>query len=59
MLLTNTSNIRDVIAFPKTQSAACILTDAPSNISNEQMLELGIKILDEDNNGRSFKMGKH
>ena len=48
MLLTNTSNIRDVIAFPKTQSAACILTDAPSNISNEQMLELGIKILDED-----------
>ena len=48
MLLTNTSNIRDVIAFPKTQSAACILTDAPSNISNEQMLELGIKILDEN-----------
>ena len=48
MLLTNTSNIRDVIAFPKTQSAACILTDAPSNISNEQMLELGIKIFDED-----------
>ena len=48
MLLTNTSNIRDVIAFPKTQSASCILTDAPSNISNEQMLELGIKILDED-----------
>ena len=48
MLLTNTSNIRDVIAFPKTQSAACILTDAPSNISNEQILELGIKILDED-----------
>ena len=48
MLLTNTSNIRDVIAFPKTQSAACILTDAPSNISNEQMLELGIKTLDEE-----------
>jgi len=48
MLLTNTSNIRDVIAFPKTQSAACILTDAPSNISNEQILELGIKLFDED-----------
>jgi len=48
MLLTNTTNIRDVIAFPKTQSAACILTDAPSNISNEQILELGIKLFDED-----------
>ena len=48
MLLTNTSNIRDVIAFPKTQSAACILTDAPSNISNEQILELGIQLFDED-----------
>ena len=48
MMLLKTESIRDVIAFPKTQSAACILTDAPSNISNEQMLELGIKILDED-----------
>ena len=45
MLLTNTSNIRDVIAFPKTQSASCLMTDAPSSVSNEQLSELGIKTI--------------
>ena len=34
MLVTDTSNIRDVIAFPKTQSASCLLTDAPSKVDN-------------------------
>ena len=43
MLLTGTQNIRDVIAFPKTQSATCLLTDAPGNVSNEQLDELHIE----------------
>lgn len=44
MLLTNTDNIRDVIAFPKTQTASCLMTQAPSNVSPEQLNELNIKI---------------
>lgn len=43
MLMTKTDSIREVIAFPKTQSAACPLTNAPSAVSNEQMQELGLK----------------
>ena len=43
MLLTNTTNIRDVIAFPKTQSASCLLTDAPGIVSDDQLDELNIK----------------
>ena len=43
MLLAKTDNIRDVIAFPKTQSAYCLMTDAPSNISNDELRELAIK----------------
>ena len=43
MLLSNTTNIRDVIAFPKTQSASCLLTDAPSLVSDDQLDELNIK----------------
>jgi|TARA_B100000482_G_C12389716_1_gene212507 aspartyl-tRNA synthetase len=43
MLLSDTTNIRDVIAFPKTQSASCLLTDAPSVVSNNQLDELNIK----------------
>ena len=42
MLVTDTTNIRDVIAFPKTQSAACLLTDAPSKVDKEQLEELKI-----------------
>ena len=42
MLVTDTTNIRDVIAFPKTQSAACLLTDAPSKVEKEQLDELKI-----------------
>ncbi|HEY8363434.1 MAG TPA: aspartate--tRNA ligase [Tissierellaceae bacterium] len=44
MLLTNTSNIRDVIAFPKTQSATCLMTDAPSFVSEKQLKEVHIKL---------------
>ena len=43
MLVTNTNNIRDVIAFPKTQSAACLLTDAPSIVEKAQLDELKIE----------------
>ena len=42
MLVTDTTNIRDVIAFPKTQSAACLLTDAPSKVDKDQLDELKI-----------------
>lgn len=44
MLLTNSSNIRDVIAFPKTQSATCLLTDAPGKIGEEQLKEVHLKL---------------
>lgn len=44
MLLSNTSNIRDVIAFPKTQSATCLLTDAPTNVSEKQLEEIHINV---------------
>lgn len=44
MLLTNTDNIRDVIAFPKTASASCLMSEAPSVVDLSQLEELGIKI---------------
>ena len=43
MLLTQTENIRDVIAFPKTQSASCLLTDAPNIVDESQLNELHIR----------------
>lgn len=48
MLLTKTQNIRDVIAFPKTQSATCLMTQAPTSVSGEQLQELGISLLSSD-----------
>lgn len=45
MLLTGTDNIRDVIAFPKTQSAACLLTQAPSEVDFDQLQELGVRVV--------------
>ena len=44
MLLLGANSIRDVIAFPKTQSSSCLLTDAPSSISDLQLDELSLKI---------------
>ena len=44
MLLTGASSIREVIAFPKTQSAACPLTDAPGQVSSTQLNELSIRV---------------
>jgi aspartyl-tRNA synthetase len=46
MLMTKSDSIRDVIAFPKTQSASCLMTDAPGAASFEQLNELHIKIQD-------------
>ena len=43
MLLTNTENIRDVIAFPKTTSASCLMTDAPNYVDENQLKDLYIK----------------
>ena len=44
MLLTQKENIRDVIAFPKTQKAQCLLTNAPSPVDNQQLKELHLRI---------------
>ena len=42
MLLTGEESIRDTIAFPKTQQARCLMTEAPSSVSNKQLKELHI-----------------
>ena len=44
MLMTESESIRDVIAFPKTQTASCLLTSAPARASTKQLQELGIKL---------------
>ena len=44
MLLIGAENIREVIAFPKTQDAKCLLTDAPSTADPNQLVELGIEL---------------
>lgn len=47
MLMTESTSIRDVIAFPKTQTATCPLTDAPAPVDPKQLLELGIRVAGE------------
>ncbi len=44
MLMTGAASIRDVMAFPKTQTAACPLTEAPSTVNPAQLVELGVRI---------------
>jgi aspartyl-tRNA synthetase len=45
MLLAGESSIRDVIAFPKTQSGSDLMTEAPSAVSSEQLKELHLRVL--------------
>ena len=47
MLMLGAQSIRDVIAFPKTQSATCLLTDAPGEVSQDQLKEVGVRIRKE------------
>ncbi len=49
MLMTGSSSIRDVIAFPKTQTATCPLTDAPAPVDPLQLIELGLRIRQDKN----------
>jgi len=44
MLLSGRSNLRDTIAFPKTSSGSCLLTDAPGEVSAEQLEELHLSV---------------
>jgi len=48
MVLSGTDDIKDVIAFPKTQSAQDLMSEAPSDVSLKQLKELGIKIEKDD-----------
>lgn len=47
MILGDTDNIRDVIAFPKNLSAVCPMTNAPTKVSEDQLKELGLSLIDE------------
>ncbi|MGX2985334.1 aspartate--tRNA ligase [Helicobacter sp. 23-1048] len=49
MLLSNSHSLRDVIAFPKTQKATCLLANAPSEVSEEQLRELHIRLRNPKN----------
>lgn len=46
MLLAGRTNLRDTIAFPKTASASCLLTEAPSPVAEAQLEELNLKLLE-------------
>lgn len=49
MLLAGRTNLRDTIAFPKTASASCVLTDAPSPVAENQLKDLHVAVLSQNN----------
>lgn len=49
MLLTNSNNIRDVIAFPKSSSGSCLMSKAPSSVTTDNLTELGISLIKKNN----------
>ena len=48
MLLTKTDNIKEVIAFPKVQTASCVMSEAPSTVEDKQLKELYLAIVPEE-----------
>jgi aspartyl-tRNA synthetase len=48
MLMAGAESIRDVMAFPKTQSASCLLTEAPGPVSAAQLKEVGLRLQKPD-----------
>lgn len=48
MLMTGADSIRDVIAFPKTQTTSCPLTEAPSTVDPKQLIDLGVRVIKKD-----------
>ena len=53
MLMTGAKSIREVIAFPKTQTASCVMTDAPAPVSTHHLNELGIRLRRKDEKSSS------
>ncbi|MFW2177024.1 MULTISPECIES: aspartate--tRNA ligase [unclassified Moraxella] len=53
MLMTGSQSIRDVIAFPKTKTAECPLTDAPAPVDSKQLRELGIRVREKQSEGKA------
>jgi aspartyl-tRNA synthetase len=47
MLMAGAQSIREVIAFPKTQSASCLLTAAPGKVDDRQLRELGLRLREQ------------
>jgi aspartyl-tRNA synthetase len=48
MLLTGSESLRDVIAFPKTQKAVDLMSDAPTAVTNQQLVDLHIKVIESE-----------
>jgi len=57
MLMAGADSIRDVMAFPKTQSASCPLTNAPGKVSERQMRELNLKARKDDGKKKTLEAG--